>query len=462
MNNGESQDAIDYLARFEDFRRLDQERQDITNSLVFKYQDLERRFKRKCKELDDEVETRTLYQDRAKRAKDQLKEIEHKMEANSFVVAIIDGDGAVFRDDWIAKGEEGGMMAAHHLRTAIKAHLKSLYPDVNVESWHIVVQIFLNLDGLARKLSRVGLTESPNELPAFARAFGRAQGLFSIVDVGYGKEQADFKVRETLHVAVHNLQCRHIIFGPCHDRGYLVELKPYQLETSVSTKLTLLETTPAPCEFRELKYPRVAFPEVFRSKPLPEDIFNPMNSAISLTPVKSSANNTPGPTPSWKSSSQSTLLQSQSISGTQAAAAAASPASSQKYCLVNAAGERIDEPIKFDKGFESNLLDREAREGRRKPCNKYHLNGICEDLACSYYHGEPLSPGAQLVLRNRARGSPCAAGQSCRNVNCLYGHHCKYGKRCKAERCPFSGTHVMDMTPAERIYEDGTRDRVYY
>ncbi|KAI1082009.1 hypothetical protein F5B20DRAFT_44313 [Whalleya microplaca] len=432
MESEESKDADKYLARFEDFHRFDKERQDMVNDLVSKYRDLEERFKKKCKEYDDEVETRTMYQDKTKELKDQLKEIDHRIDANSLVFAIIDGDGAVFRDDWIAKGEDGGMMAAHQLRTDIKAHLKSIYPEDNVQTWHIIVQVFLNLEGLSRKLGRVGLTESVNELPAFARAFARTQGLFALVDVGYGKEQADFKVRKMLHVAAHNLQCRHIIFGPCHDRGYLVELKPYQLEPTVAKKLTLLETTPALYEFRALNFPRVSFPEVFRSKPLPEDRLIP-SSAPAFTKLASS----PSPTPIWKSSSQSTM-QSQTISGTPASS------SSLKYYLINSTGERIDDPIKYDKIYESDLLEREAKEGR-KPCNRYHLNGICEDLSCSYYHGEPLSPGARLVLRSKARGSPCASGQGCRNVNCLYGHHCKYGKRCIVKNCLFSETHDTDL-----------------
>ncbi|KAI1137226.1 hypothetical protein F5Y05DRAFT_388537 [Hypoxylon sp. FL0543] len=440
MNGTTSKTSADYLARLESFHRLDKEREDMLRELIAKYQDLEERFERKSKEYDNEAQTRGLYQARANELNTKLIDIQHKAEVNSFVIAIIDGDGAVFRDDLIAKGEEGGAMAAHQLRLDIRKHLKEVYPDINVETWKIVAQVVLNLDGLSRKLCSVNITKSLSELPAFARGFSRVQGLFSIIDVGKGKEQADFKVRETLRLMVHNLQCRHIIFGPCHDRGYIVELRPHQLETSISTKISLLETTPASHEFYELTFRRVKFTDVFRSETLPD---GPPSPSIKTPPSSASKQQNYAAIASTWRTPDHPIKEFKNLAVTPDSPARLAP---RKYYLVNSAGERVDEPLPLpDPLSNQRYRDRCERENRQ-PCNRWHLTGSCDVPSCTYFHGERLSLGEQLVLRIRARGTFCARKGACNNVDCYWGHHCKYGPKCRqTHTCTFAGTHDMDL-----------------
>ncbi|OTA91164.1 hypothetical protein M434DRAFT_32965 [Hypoxylon sp. CO27-5] len=456
MNGTTSKTGADYLARLESFHRLDKEREDMLKELIAKYQDLEQRFEKKCKEYDNEAQTRSLYQEQANEAIKKFTDIQHRAEVNSFVFAIIDGDGAVFRDDWIIKGEEGGAIAAHQLRLDIKKHLKDIYPNINVETWKIVVQVVLNLDGLSRKLYSVNLTKSLSDLTAFARGFSRSQGLFSIIDVGKGKEQADFKVRETLRLMVYNLQCKHIIFGPCHDRGYIVELRPYQLETSTSAKISLLETTPPSYEFQELGFRRVKFTDVFRSEPLPDGPPSPSATLSTPPPSASKPPNYASVASTW-SSPDHPIKEFKNLAVTPDSP---SRSTSTRYYLVNASGERVDEPLpQPDSISKQRFRERCEREGSQ-PCNRWHLIGTCEVPMCTYFHGERLSPGEQLVLRIRARGTFCAYKGSCRNPDCYWGHHCKYGHKCQRLNCTFSGTHDMDLTPAERIYDDGSREKL--
>ncbi|KAF3057043.1 SKP1-like protein 19 [Daldinia childiae] len=295
------------------------------------------------------------------------------MDVNSFAIAIIDGDGAVFRDDWIRKGEDGGAMAAHQLRDDIKKHLKEAYPDVNIETWHIMVQVVLNLEGLSRKLFSVDLAKSMSELSAFARGFSRAQGLFSFIDVGKGKEQADFKVRETLRLMVHNLQCKHIIFGPCHDKGYIVELRPYQLETSVLNKITLLETTQPPREFSELAFGRVKFNDVFRSELLPEGWLppTPPPSTNKPNPITPSSVNKTINYSAIASSWTSTIPFVNSFKKPVATPVKSMMASPRKFYFVNALGQRVDGPLpQADAYSEQRFKERCEEEGNRKPCNR--------------------------------------------------------------------------------------------
>ncbi|KAI1804740.1 hypothetical protein F4811DRAFT_552610 [Daldinia bambusicola] len=460
MNDDESKHGTSYLARLEQFHQFDKEREDMIKELIAKNEYLEKRLDDKCKEYDNEVQTRTIYQARANDATIKLTDIRHKMDVNSFAIAIIDGDGAVFREDWIRKGEDGGAMAAHQLRDDIKNHLKESYPDVNVETWHIMVQVVLNLEGLSRKLFCVDLAKSMSDLSAFARGFSRAQGLFSFIDVGKGKEQADFKVRETLRLMVHNLQCKHIIFGPCHDKGYIVELRPYQLETSVCNKISLLETTQPPREFSELVFRRVRFNDVFRSELLPEGWLPPTpppstGKPAPVTPTSAAKPiNYTGIASSWAT----TLPFVNSFKKSPTASVKSLRASPRKFYYVNTSGQRVDGPLpQADPYSEQRYKERCEEEGNRKPCNRYHLHGICEENSCIYYHGEPLGLGEQLILRIKARGSLCNYKTSCKNVDCYWGHHCKYQK-CPWINCAFTSTHGIDTVPAEKVYEDGSRE----
>ncbi|KAI1204833.1 uncharacterized protein F4807DRAFT_445888 [Annulohypoxylon truncatum] len=490
MSGSGSNDGTNYLARLESFHQLDKEREDMLKELINNYQDLEQRFQSKCREHENEAQTRSLYQQQANDAIKRLTDIQHRTEVNSFVFAIIDGDGACFREDWIIKGAEGGAIAAQQLRLDIKQHLKDIYPNVNVDLWNIIVQITLNLEGLSRKLEKIGFVRTLNDLPAFTRGFSRAQGLFSIIDVGWGKEQADFKVRETLRLMVHNLQCKHIIFGPCHDRGYIVELRPYQLETSISTKLSLLETTPAPRDFQELRLRRVRFGDVFRSEPLPDG--PPSTPPVMLSPTRPKTPMNPSGITSGISSSMAsgitssiasnttpitlsripstwdtpppTIKESRKFTSTQDNSAR-STTPPPKYCVINFSGQRIDEEIPFcDSDAEYRLQMRTAREEmimkKRGPCNRWHLNATCDITQCPYYHGERLSLGEQIVLRRKARSKLCARGGACRDVDCFWGHHCRYGGKCVRRDCIFNGTHEVDTTPAERVYEDGSHERL--
>lgn len=95
---------------------------------------------------------------------------------------------------------DGGSEAASCLYQAIREHIASLYS--NSGNWPIMVQVYLSLDKLALKLASVGLLHSPSDLRVFAQRFSVNQPLFSIIDVGQGKERADHKIKGTQHASI--------------------------------------------------------------------------------------------------------------------------------------------------------------------------------------------------------------------------------------------------------------------
>jgi len=67
------------------------------------------------------------------------------------------------------------------------------YPSAQI--W---ITVFANVDGLASTLSRQSSITSMASFRDFVKGFNDAAGLVSFVDVGYGKELADVKIRSTL------------------------------------------------------------------------------------------------------------------------------------------------------------------------------------------------------------------------------------------------------------------------
>lgn len=361
----------------------------------------------------------------------------------------------------------------------------------------------MNLSGLGKKLSDVGIIQSVSQLGEFARGFTYTQPLFSIVNVGSGKERADAKCREMARFMSRNKQCKHMFFGPCHDAGYLPTLESLREPYNVS-RLTLVETCPALPGFRILNLPITKF-VVFRTTPLPDgnvplsnghparrpsapapaprtlpllDVDSPTNggnvptprplmSPLSvngysaplinwavfptLQPLTSPvpingigaphSNGSDKPTNTWAVVSKNGTAPNGRID----IGSSKKPAA-PKYYLINKNGERVDEELpKTDPSAKQRYEARQKKLGNH--CNEYHLKGVdCDAEYCSYIHLERLSKAEALVLQHKARGGVCNFGSGCNDPDCYYGHTCRYGSRsCTlGAECRFQDFHHVD------------------
>lgn len=293
-------------------------------------------------------------------------------------------------------GKDGGSEAAHLLHREIKSDLKSTYPDASVDDWNVVVQVVLNLQGLANKLVSCGIVNNPNDIFAFARAFGLAQPLFNFIDVGIGKEHADHKIRETLRVFLPNAQCKHVYFGPCSDNGYVCVLERYKRD--YARRLTLIETRPSEQGFVDLGFKRISFPTIFRTdnlpaKPLPANATAP-GPVLPPTPMSTRSSSTTqmhaniapfipqstSPAPSSDSAASSTTWATIGRNGATTKTFNVAPTKKppvRKFILLNVNDERLDTELpRTDPGAEKRFADRLKTKG--KLCNNYHLTGKCK------------------------------------------------------------------------------------
>ncbi|KAL1607254.1 hypothetical protein SLS59_002217 [Nothophoma quercina] len=320
-----------------------------------------------------------------------------------------------------------------------------------------MVQIYMSLDKLAFKLQQVGLLRAPQDLRAFAQRFSVNQSLFSIIDVGQGKERADHKIKEMLRTFSDNPTCRHIIFGGCHDAGYLLNLDQFKHNEAKAGRITLLETTPAYRGFGELhNFKRAKFDDVFRSDPLPESAPAPAIStavtavtaaqspppsaqlppvlrsltnrtppAAAALPVVSSSSSTPAPSVSATESSEDSTWASVGKTGTERtnsisiAPSTTSKANMKKrYAYYNRKEERLDEPLPARDRTSTEALDARMKKNGKKMCNNYHLGGSCtQGKFCHFQHEPKLSPGELTALRYKARSLACN-NRYCEDIDC--------------------------------------------
>ncbi|KAF2721236.1 C-x8-C-x5-C-x3-H type zinc finger protein [Polychaeton citri CBS 116435] len=467
-----------YLDRLDSFRQADRDREAMVTELVQAFEDLQGRYTKKCDDYENEIESRRMWQAKARGLELSLNDQKITSSANSFITVLIDGDGAVFQDSLLAMAKDGGAEAAHQLMTEIKNQIKSTYPDASPSEWNIFVQVFLNMQGLGSKLLSCGVISRLADLSGFAAAFSLAQPLFSLVDVGSGKERADHKVRETLRLFLPMSNCRHVFFGPCHDNGYLPFLEQYKRD-SLGSKITLIETLPAEHGFEELNMKRVRFPGVFRSDNLPakpttngfasSPVAHPAMLSSSSIPARSGSIPLSAPSAAPKSVSPAPSNGSGTVDtgswaavgktyGTQKSISIAPSKKKRRFILQNVHGERVDEELPRPDPTAATRFNKRVHE-KGNYCNNFHLKGACETGPyCDYQHGEKLLPSEKLILLRKARGLVCIFGSDCVEPDCMSGHHCQYGPRCAGSSCRFYDYHGIEMEPAKRVFDDGTEE----
>lgn len=359
----------------------------------------------------------------------------------------------------------------------------------------VFVHVVLSVEGLSRALHGSGILPITDHtaLTKFGRGFCRAQPLFSFTDVGYGKEQADHKIRKLFEVMEKNIQCKCLILAGCHDNGYATFLESFR----GNHKICLLETTPAAADFRKFTYKRVSFPTVFRSEPVTVPAkpavppgfaaatTSPLYSgfAISPPPVLSPGNGnglssmpspvataspkpantkpantkpaTPKPAPPASLAPNKPEVQTSSSYATVGRGVAPltiniasqkRPVAARPFYQLNKDDERVDVTLpKPDPNALKSLEERRQLSGMNL-CNRYHLANNCKNTNCNFNHGERLNPAEILALRHKTRNLVCGSGHYCREITCNLGHHCPNAGSCYfGDDCRFSEMHGMDL-----------------
>lgn len=258
-----------------------------------------------------------------------------------------------------------------------------------------------------------------------------------------------------------NPTCRHIIFGGCHDGGYLLNLDPIKHNEIKASRITLLETSQPHPGFAQLpNFKRVKFEDVFRSQPLPDSapapnfapapVVNttvaaahaPPPSAQPATIQRTLTNRTPpaaspspavaSPAPSTPAPSVSATESSEDSSWASVGKGAIERTNSisiapttkfksngpKKYAYYNKKEQRLDVRLPALDKMSQNALEQRMKKCGKKMCNNYHIGGSCTQGAfCNFQHDPRLPPGELNALKYKARSLQCN-NRYCEDVDC--------------------------------------------
>ncbi|KAH7246141.1 hypothetical protein BKA59DRAFT_527980 [Fusarium tricinctum] len=367
-----------------------------------------------------------------------VKQNEEIKNTNPYVLILIDGDGLIFNSDFIDLGLEGGKKAAHTLNAAVA----KLCSHERTGSLEIVCRVVANVAGLSKAMYRNGSIDDPSLVREFALGFTQARASFDFIDVGYGKERADFKIRDTARWHLGNENCKHILLGIGHDAGYAPFLDTILENEQAHQCVSILKGGPLAREITEMNLNTIEFDDIFRTTRLiskvPSEKLNGQRTEVIktqslptasvttqavLTPATSTASMSP-PASSWAKITKSVTPPPQLTMPLP-------PKQQDKNTVRNktpvqpawSPGPRgLDPPITVTVQAMENI---KRRAGNDKLCNNHFLRGPCTRMdICPFVHNYKLSQEDIRALAMLSRQNPCTSGQDCDVEDCIYGHHC--------------------------------------
>ncbi|KAJ7036559.1 hypothetical protein C8F04DRAFT_1094876 [Mycena alexandri] len=306
------------------------------------------------------------------------------------VVMLLDGDGAIFSAQFIGQGQKGGHAAAQLLSDSTLQHLAANYDSRAIQLW---VYVFFNKRGLVDAFRRTGFAPLINKFEDFVLGFNQATERFLMVDVGNTKEAADAKLKVYLEDEIRLPETFKIIFGGCHDNGYVANLYS-QITAGYKEKLILLKSyTEMAAGIATLSLPSLVIPELFMLQKIGDDTpFSPSHKSPPLSGNVNLGFNAPPPVTS-------------------------------RQIVPNVA----------------------IHKQKPAPCTLFYLKGSCKfGSTCKYAHDYVFTDAQRDELAKFNKKAPCptalSGGQCKFGDNCCYGHVCPYSPNCfflKQGKCKF-------------------------
>lgn len=358
----------------------------------------------------------------------KLKQSKDASITNPFALVLIDGDGYIFPEMLLRRGTEGGEAAAHHLRQGLERWIQidPRFKNTDAIHWRFKVRIYLNLDGLSRKFHNLKIVPDLQTLRQFMTGFTRSQQLFDVIDVGYGKERTDYKIKANFDNDILNNSCKYVILGCAHDNGYIPMLDSYKNNDRVRKRIMILKTEATTQQFKDISlkvFGELELSMLQSSTSLNDPTHSPKSPKLPIAlPLKSQ------PTPPESPRQHPPPV-----------------AKSHYYpqpIYINPENQRIDHPIPEPSPEIARAFNQRIKSSARKPCHDFHLTGHCRDQ-CRFDHTPLSSSDEYLTLARRARNWVCRDEGRCKNAMCYFGHHFPQdvAGRCFRERCSFARFH---------------------
>ncbi|RMZ90855.1 hypothetical protein DV736_g1889, partial [Chaetothyriales sp. CBS 134916] len=428
-----SDSILDIIARqYEGMKTAEQQRHAFVENLITHISTLTNDRDEALRKLQRSEFTCNAYQDRLTVANRKIEDLQKSIDCDRFVLAVVDGDNALFRDEYVQDSAAGGERAAQKLRQSIFDYLKD--KPFFQHDFKIIIKVYANLQGLCRLYLENKIIPNYSALYHFVQGFNKTSDYVEMIDAGNLKEAADTKVKATLGLFYRNLHCRHMFLAASGDNSYAGFLRQFSTLQSDSSQITLIETVPFARDLAQLtsRFDTTKFEDIFRNTKIITDLKPAVNAPINETPTGANS------TATWSNAvmKAATMPIRSNMSPdviTVTPVRSTTPTTKlPKEVWVNKYNERVDLPIKYDAVIANTLR-------KRKMCNKYWLLNACDGTYCSHNHEGNLSPAELEQLRLIARSCACRDGLACRDPECTDGHRCSAGLKCnKGENCWFS------------------------
>ncbi|KAF4953799.1 hypothetical protein FSARC_12312, partial [Fusarium sarcochroum] len=277
----------DFIQRYSTVQAYESSREKLLQDLLLYCQAIEENLGKENLKLKQQLHEAELDLNAATQTR---RELQTKLQdAESHIKWVVtENDELKFQDKFISQGLEGGKRAANALRAAVA----DLCNHERTGSLEIVCRVVANVAGLGKAMCRDGSIEDPSVAREFALGFTRAKASFDFIDVGYGKERADSKIRETTRWHLGNQNCKHVLLGIGHDSGYAPFLDEV-LQDEVSKKcVSLIKGVPMTRELDSLDMNVIEFNDLFRTTKLVDKSPVEKLSANRTEPIRTQASPT--------------------------------------------------------------------------------------------------------------------------------------------------------------------------
>ncbi|KAF7306952.1 Protein transport protein [Mycena indigotica] len=317
---------------------------------------------------------------------------------NFLLLCLIDGDGNIFSEELLTQGHNGGRQAAMRLKQGITDYARGVDPQFSRAT--VWLTVFCNLTGLTETLTSQNQLCTREQFAAFVSGFNQSAPLFSMVDVGQGKEAADTKIKEYLRIFSPFAQAPLVFFGGSHDNGYTAAVASLENE-GLLHKLVVLRgyKDDIARELKKFQLQELNIDGVFMEHKIPTYIFP--RKPLTVVPPTASLPEYTSPYPR--------------------------PASPRKGPPMTPTATESKTPRYLIPGIP-------LHKQSPTPCTFYYLAQCRQGTRCTFGHDYILTPDNLAELRDYAKKAPCPVlnrNQMCQaGDTCLFGHVCPRGESC--------------------------------
>ncbi|KAF8843945.1 hypothetical protein BDN67DRAFT_944155 [Paxillus ammoniavirescens] len=295
------------------------------------------------------------------------KSIGSMKDDNPLFLCLIDGDGNIFSQELLTLGHTGGRQAAMLLTKGLTDYMVETDAESSGRG-QVWLTVYCNKSGLMDTLVNNDIC-TVGDFEAFVLGFNQSSPLFSIVDVGSGKEAADAKIKECLRIFTRFPQTSRVFFGGGHDNGYTSTLSHLENEGLLKKIILLRGYQTLAAELQHFDLHQLHLEGVFMANKLPSN--------------------------HKKTHTTSSI-------GMHAPENDKSHHLSQEFYPATPGKNRP-----FLRYLDPSLV-RTFHTNNPRPCTFFYLSKCKQGDKCTYGHNYYLTPENLAELRANAKKSPCS------------------------------------------------------